>query len=48
MTAAVPGLSPAWRGPGPGVHDAGYDFDDTIIPIDGAPLARLIERRIAV
>jgi hippurate hydrolase len=37
----------AWLGsnPGPGLHNASYDFDDTIIPIGSAYLARLVERR---
>ncbi|GJD78650.1 M20 aminoacylase family protein [Methylobacterium gregans] len=37
----------AWLGsnPGPGLHNASYNFDDTIIPIGSAYLARLVERR---
>ncbi len=46
MTMALPGAF-FWvgGGPGPGVHNAGYNFDDTIIPIGSALLARLVERR---
>ncbi len=46
MTMAVPGAF-FWlgAGPGPGVHNAGYDFDDSIIPIGSALLARMVERR---
>jgi amidohydrolase len=48
MTLAVPGAY-AWLGsnPGPGLHNASYNFDDTIIPIGSAYLARLVERRTA-
>ena len=48
MTMAVPGAY-AWIGsnPGPGLHNASYNFDDTIIPIGSAYLARLVERRTA-
>ena len=41
---AVPGAF-FWLGAGPGVHNAGYNFDDSIIPIGGALLARMVERR---
>lgn len=49
MTMALPGAF-FWvgGGPGPGVHNAGYNFDDTIIPIGSALLARLVERRTTV
>ncbi|GJE60010.1 M20 aminoacylase family protein [Methylobacterium trifolii] len=48
MTMAVPGAY-AWIGsnPGPGLHNASYNFDDTIIPLGSAYLARLVERRTA-
>ncbi|MCJ2036060.1 M20 aminoacylase family protein [Methylobacterium sp. J-068] len=48
MVARVPGAY-AWLGatPGPGLHNASYDFDDSIIPIGSAFLARLVERRTA-
>ncbi len=48
MTLAVPGAY-AWLGsnPGPGLHNASYNFDDTVIPIGSAYLARLVERRTA-
>ena len=48
MTMAVPGAF-FWlgAGPGPGVHNAGYNFDDSIIPIGSALLARMVERRSA-
>ena len=38
-----------WLGanPGPGLHNAGYNFDDSIIPIGSAFLARMVERRTA-
>jgi amidohydrolase len=46
MIMAVPGAF-FWlgAGPGPGVHNAGYNFDDSIIPIGSALLARIVERR---
>ncbi len=49
MTMAVPGAF-FWlgAGPGPGVHNAGYNFDDSIIPIGSAILARMVERRTSV
>ena len=48
MVARVPGAY-AWIGstPGPGLHNASYDFDDSIIPLGSAFLARLVERRTA-
>ena len=49
MTMAVPGAF-FWlgAGPGPGIHNAGYNFDDSIIPIGSAILARMVERRTSV
>ena len=48
MVARVPGAY-AWIGatPGPGLHNASFDFDDSIIPLGSAFLARLVERRSA-
>jgi hippurate hydrolase len=48
MLHAVPGAY-LWVGqtPGPAVHNAGYDFDDGIIPIGASLLARLVEKRSA-
>ncbi|MCJ2039808.1 M20 family metallopeptidase [Methylobacterium sp. E-041] len=48
MAMAVPGAY-AWIGAstGAGLHNPGYNFDDTIIPIGSAYLARLVERRTA-
>jgi amidohydrolase len=48
MLHAVPGAY-VWLGqePGPALHNAGYDFDDTIIPIGASLLARLVEKRTA-
>nr|WP_204262871.1 M20 aminoacylase family protein [Methylobacterium sp. BTF04] len=48
MVARVPGAY-AWIGstPGPGLHNASFDFDDTILPLGAAFLARLVERRSA-
>ena len=48
MAMAVPGAY-AWIGAssGAGLHNPGYNFDDTIIPIGSAFLARLVERRTA-
>lgn len=45
---AVPGAY-AWIGatPGPGLHNAAFDFDDSIIPLGSSYLARLVERRTA-
>lgn len=49
MTMAVPGAF-FWLGggPGAGVHNAGYNFDDSIIPIGSALLARMVERRTSI
>ena len=46
MTMRVPGAF-AWigAGPGPGLHNAGFDFNDAVIPTGSAFLARLVERR---
>ena len=46
MVAAVPGAY-AWLGatPGPGLHNASFDFDDSLIPLGSAYLARVVERR---
>ncbi len=46
MVAAVPGAY-AWLGatPGPGLHNASFDFDDSLIPLGAAYLARVVERR---
>lgn len=46
MVAAVPGAY-AWLGatPGPGLHNASFDFDDSLIPLGAAYLARMVERR---
>jgi hippurate hydrolase len=46
MVARVPGAY-AWIGgtPGPGLHNAAFDFDDRIIPLGSAFLARIVERR---
>ncbi|GJE78393.1 Hippurate hydrolase [Methylorubrum suomiense] len=46
MVAAVPGAY-AWLGatPGPGLHNASFDFDDSLIPMGAAYLARVVERR---
>ncbi|WP_232628829.1 M20 aminoacylase family protein [Methylobacterium sp. Leaf118] len=48
MVAAVPGAY-AWLGatPGPGLHNARFDFDDSLIPLGAAYLARVVERRTA-
>ena len=48
MLHAVSGAY-VWLGqtPGPALHNAGYDFDDTIIPIGASLLARLVEKRTA-
>ena len=48
MLHAVPGAY-VWLGqtPGPALHNSGYDFDDTIIPIGASLLARLVEKRTA-
>ena len=46
MLMAVPGAY-AWLGatPGPGLHNASFDFDDSLIPLGSAFLARMVERR---
>ena len=48
MLKAVPGAY-AWLGatPGPGLHNASFNFDDSIIPLGAAFLARMVERRSA-
>ncbi len=48
MLLAVPGTY-AWLDgkAGAAVHNAAYDFDDAIIPLGAAYLARLVERRSA-
>ena len=48
MTMRVPGAF-VWlgAGPGPGLHNAGYNFNDAIIPIGSAFLAGMVERRTA-
>jgi hippurate hydrolase len=48
MLLAVPGAY-AWLGQksGAALHNAAYDFDDSIIPLGAAYLARLVERRSA-
>lgn len=48
MVAAVPGAY-AWLGatPGPGLHNASFDFDDSLIPLGAAYLAQMVERRTA-
>ncbi|GEP11892.1 M20 aminoacylase family protein [Methylobacterium gnaphalii] len=49
MLQAVPGAY-AWLGakPGPGLHNASFDFDDTLIPLGAAFLARMVERRSVI
>jgi hippurate hydrolase len=46
MLRAVPGAY-VWLGaaPGPALHNPGYRFDDEILPLGAALLARLVERR---
>jgi amidohydrolase len=48
MLLAVPGAY-AWLGgrAGAALHNAAFDFDDSIIPLGAAYLARLVERRSA-
>ncbi len=48
MTLAVPGAY-VWlgAGPGAGLHNASYNFADSIIPVGSAFLARVVERRTA-
>jgi hippurate hydrolase len=46
MLQAVPGAY-VWLGaaPGPALHNPGYLFDDAILPLGAALLARLVEKR---
>ncbi|MCJ2124242.1 M20 aminoacylase family protein [Methylobacterium sp. J-077] len=48
MAQAVPAAY-VWLGsnPGPSLHNASYNFDDSIIPIGSAFLARMVESRTA-
>jgi hippurate hydrolase len=48
MLHAVPGAY-FWIGQksGPQLHNAGYDFDDEILPLGASMLARLVEARSA-
>ncbi|TXN04663.1 MULTISPECIES: M20 aminoacylase family protein [unclassified Methylobacterium] len=48
MAQAVPAAY-VWLGsnPGPGLHNASYNFDDSVIPIGSAFLARMVESRTA-
>ncbi|CAA2160849.1 putative hydrolase YxeP [Methylobacterium brachiatum] len=48
MAQVVPAAY-VWLGsnPGPGLHNASYNFDDSIIPIGSAFLARMVESRTA-
>jgi hippurate hydrolase len=48
MTMVVPGAY-VWlgAGPGAGLHNASYNFEDKIIPVGSAFLARVVERRTA-
>jgi hippurate hydrolase len=48
MLQAVPGAY-VWLGqtPGPALHNAAYNFDDSIIPVGASLLARLVEKRSA-
>jgi amidohydrolase len=48
MLHAVPGAY-AWLGqtPGAALHNAGYNFDDEVIPLGASLLARIVERRSA-
>jgi hippurate hydrolase len=38
-----------WLGqtPGAALHNAGYNFDDEVIPLGASLLARIVERRSA-
>ncbi|GJE55286.1 MULTISPECIES: M20 aminoacylase family protein [Methylobacterium] len=49
MLRIVPGAY-AWLGatPGPGLHNAGFDFDDSLLPLGAAFLARVVQRRSTV
>jgi hippurate hydrolase len=46
MLQAVPGAY-VWLGqtPGPGLHNPAYQFDDAILPLGAALLARMVETR---
>jgi metal-dependent amidase/aminoacylase/carboxypeptidase family protein len=46
MLQAVPGAY-VWLGqaPGPGLHNPAYQFDDAILPLGAALLARIVETR---
>ena len=48
MLGAVPGAY-VWLGqtPGPGLHNPAYQFDDAILPLGAALLARMVETRSA-
>jgi hippurate hydrolase len=48
MLQVVPGAY-LWLGqtPGPALHNAAYNFDDSVIPIGASLLARLVEKRSA-
>jgi hippurate hydrolase len=48
MLHAVPGAY-VWLGqtPGAALHNAGYNFDDEVIPLGASLLARIVERRSA-
>jgi hippurate hydrolase len=49
MLHAVPGAY-VWLGQaqGPALHNAGYNFDDSVIPIGASLLARIVEKRSAI
>jgi amidohydrolase len=49
MLQAVPGAY-VWLGQaqGPALHNAGYNFDDSVIPIGASLLARIVEKRSAI
>ena len=48
MLQAVPGAYVWLAGtPGPALHNPSYRFDDTILPLGAALLARLVEKRSA-
>jgi hippurate hydrolase len=48
MLQVVPGAY-VWLGqtPGPGLHNPAYQFDDAILPLGAALLARMVETRSA-
>jgi metal-dependent amidase/aminoacylase/carboxypeptidase family protein len=48
MLQAVPGAY-VWLGqtPSPALHNAAYNFDDSIIPVGVSLLARIVEKRSA-